>query len=76
MRNYTGLAVWGCLFACLALEFIDFKGGGKADLGSKGDYLLKEVVPPGSLLPQAAGSTPSRRHSGDHGAPVEQAFAR
>jgi hypothetical protein len=24
MRNYTGLAVWGCLAGLLALEFIDF----------------------------------------------------
>jgi small neutral amino acid transporter SnatA (MarC family) len=30
MRNYTGLAVWGCLLGLLALEFIDFDSSPKA----------------------------------------------
>jgi hypothetical protein len=74
MRNYTGLAVWGCLFACLALEFIDFDGG-KADVEPKAD-LFSEPVPQGSRFPLADESNPRLRHSGNPGAPAAQAFAR
>lgn len=76
MRNYTALAVWGCLFACLALEFIDFDGGGKATLESKEVSLSKEADLHGSPFPQVAGSNPRRPYSGKHEAPVEQASAR
>jgi hypothetical protein len=30
MRNYTGIAVWGCLLSLLAIEFIDFDSPPKA----------------------------------------------
>lgn len=30
MRNYTGIAVWGCLLSLLAVEFIDFDSSLKA----------------------------------------------
>lgn len=76
MRNYTGLAVWGCLFACLALEFIDFGGEGMAALESKEVSLSKEADLQGSRLPQTAGSNPRRPYSGEHAAPAEQASAR
>lgn len=36
MRNYTGLAVWGCLMALLTLEFVDFGSPSKSRTAKSG----------------------------------------
>ena len=50
MRNYTGLAVWGCLSALLALEFIDF-GSPAGNQTAKSGSIRPEPAAVPSALP-------------------------
>lgn len=65
MRNYTGLAVWGCLLGLLALEFIDFDSSSKAITANRGSTqpapaaqpapVAHSVVPAALPAPKTAG---------------------
>ena len=61
MRNYTGLAVWGCLLALLAIEFID--------LGSPSE---SRTAKSGNIRPAPA-AIPSAIPAGDGKAKVPKA---
>ena len=63
MRNYTGLAVWGCLLALLALEFIDL-----------GSPAKDQTAKSGSIQPEPA-AVPSATPAGDGKARVAKAGA-
>jgi hypothetical protein len=50
MRNYTGIAVWGCLLAFLALEFIDFGSSPKAQT-AKSEPIQLAPAPVPAMVP-------------------------
>lgn len=54
MRNYTGIAVWGCLLSLLAIEFIDFDSSPKARTASSAPIQPVPAAAP-APIPEIAG---------------------
>ena len=54
MRNYTGIAVWGCLLSLLAIEFIDFDSSPKARSANSAPIQSVPAAAP-APIPEIAG---------------------